>query len=80
MRVNRLVAITWVDTAGTNGEHSRTEALIQDPITFTTYGRLLGRDKNKTTLASTEGWDDEQRIYRDITTFPNEAVKSIKEV
>lgn len=80
MRINRIVAISWIDTAATDGEHTKTEALLQDPITFVSYGRLLGRDKNKTTLAGTEGWDDEQQIFRDITTFPNSAIKSIKEV
>jgi len=80
MRINRIVAITWIDTAGTDGEHSKTEALRQEPITFTSYGRLLGRTKHKTTLAGSEGWDDDRQIYRDVVVFPNEVVKKIQEV
>jgi len=80
MKIGSLVAVKWIDTVATDGEHSKTQALLQEPITFVSYGILLGRDKSKTTIASTQGFDDEQKIYRDITTFPNSVIKSIKEV
>ncbi|MBA7610863.1 hypothetical protein ES703_18077 [subsurface metagenome] len=80
MKADSLVAITWLDTVSTDKEHSKSEALRQEPITFVTYGRFLGQTKTKVTIASTEGWDDDQKIYRDITTFPFEVIKAIKEV
>ena len=80
MKIGSLVSVTWIDTVGSDKEHSRSEALALEPILFTTYGIFLGRSKSKVTIASTQGRDDEQPIFRDITTYPTEVVKKIKEV
>jgi len=80
MKIGSLVAVSWIDTVSADREHSRTEALALEPLTFTSYGRLLAQTKTKTVIASTQGLDDEQRIYRDVIVFPSEVVRKIKEV
>lgn len=79
-KIGNLVAVVWADTISADKEHSRSEALALEPITFTTYGIYLGRTKSKVTLASTVGRDDELQIYRDVVVFPSEIVRKIKEV
>lgn len=80
MKIGSLVSVSWIDTVSADREHSRVEALALEPIVFTSYGIFLGQTKTKITIASTEGLDDEQPIYRDIITFPSEVVRKIKEV